>query len=627
MDMCPTSKSCKACGLLPEYIELKDKEQHLSQIIQANAIPTFVIDQNHTITHWNSSCERLTGMPAEKMLGTQRQWQAFYDEKRPVLADLVLNGSSIGDARAYYGDQVKKTDFVDGGYEFLRLFEKFGENGKWLFITASPLKRPDGTVTGAIETLQDFSEEVRARNALSESEHRYRLLTENVADGVAIVQNGKAVFLNDELVRIMGHTRESFLELKARDLVRDDFREHFDEVVESLYKGIKIEQFTAPYLRGDGATIWVESRHNKIEWMGQPAILVTVRDVTENHIREASLQKESNLLKTENTKLRSTIKDRFRLGNIIGKSPAMQEIYELILKAAKSDANVIITGESGTGKELVARAIHEMSERSQMNLVPVNCGAIPDKLLESEFFGYKKGAFSGAVINKHGYLDLADNGSLFLDEVGELDPVMQVKLLRALDTGGYYPIGSSFMKHSDFRIIAATNRDLKHLVHNGDMREDFFFRLHVIPITMPPLRERKEDIPLLIDHFLSLSNCRKNITTIPGKILDKMYHYHWPGNIRELQNLLRRFVDVGEIDFMASEPAPCEKCASSPGALPGRVNGETLNNTIEMVEKEMVANALTQANWNRTKASKLLGISRRSLFRKMENHQLVTSTN
>jgi len=192
----------------------------------------------------------------------------------------------------------------------------------------------------------------------------------------------------------------------------------------------------------------------------------------------------------------------------------MQDVYEFILQAAATQANVIIYGESGTGKELVAKAIHETSDRSKKSFVTVHCGAIPETLMESEFFGYKKGSFTGANLDKRGYLDEADGGTLFLDEVGEIGLNMQVKLLRAIAGGGYTPVGSSTKKNTDVRIVAATNRNLRDMVKRGIMREDFFYRIHILPIYLPPLRDRKDDLPLLVDHFLQIQDkkyprCRK----------------------------------------------------------------------------------------------------------------------
>ena len=350
----------------------------------------------------------------------------------------------------HYVDFWRPSEYIHGAIEAEDFFPDFGENGKWLFFTAAPLKDSDGSIVGAIETLQDITKRKTAEEKLLESEKRYRLLTENVADGVGIVQNNRFVFANKALEKILGFTAEKIITINPRDLLPDDHKTAYDHLLTSMEKGIKVDRFMAPYKRHDYQTLWLESRFNLIDWDGSDAVLLTIRDITESKLREESLKEESKNLRRENVKLKSEIKNSFRLGNIIGKSNAMQKIYELILKASKTDASVIITGESGTGKELVAHAIHNMSNRSKKSFVPVNCGAIPDKLLESEFFGFKKGAFSGATTSKHGYLDLADKGTLFLDELGELEYTLQVKLLRAIDGGGYFPIGSNTPSHSDF---------------------------------------------------------------------------------------------------------------------------------------------------------------------------------
>ncbi len=225
-------------------------------------------------------------------------------------------------------------------------------------------------------------------------------------------------------------------------------------------------------------------------------------DITESKKAEALLKEKEAVLRRENILLKSSMQKRYGFGNIVGKSEAMQRVYNLIVEAANSDANVILYGESGTGKELVARAIHEMSTRRERKFVSVNCGAIPEHLLESEFFGHKKGAFTGAYADKKGFMDIADKGTLFLDEIGEIQMHMQVKLLRAIEGNGYTPVGDTRIIKPDIRIIAATSRDLAEQVNQGKMRKDFFYRVHIIPINLPPLRQRKDDIPLLIQHFL-----------------------------------------------------------------------------------------------------------------------------
>ena len=337
----------------------------------------------------------------------------------------------------------------------------------------------------------------------------------------------------------------------------------------------------------------------------------------EGFITDFTDQKQSEqALVRENLRLRSTMRDRYQFGNIVGKSQAMQKVYQLILNAAASDANVIIYGESGTGKELVARAIHELSDRKGRGFVPVNCGAIPEGLIESEFFGYARGAFSGAGQAKQGYLDAADKGTLFLDELGEVNQNMQVKLLRAIEGGGYTPLGSSGVRRPDIRIVAATNRDLRQMVRKGLIREDFFYRIHIIPIQLPALRQRKEDLPLLIDHFLKQEYADKHPPRIPGQVLDALLNYHWPGNVRELQNVLNRYVTLGQLDFLEPPPAqPVETILPDVGQAQADLDYQT---AMTEFEKALFVKALENHRWHRERAAASLGLSRRTFFRKLK---------
>ncbi len=355
---------------------------------------------------------------------------------------------------------------------------------------------------------------------------------------------------------------------------------------------------------------------------GVKAVMTSSRDITGRKLREIREKEEKDRLARENVHLRSSMKDRWRFGGIIGKSGVMQEVYDLMEKAAASDASVIIYGESGTGKELVARAIHDMSARKKGEFVPVNCGAIPENLLESEFFGHRKGAYTGAHIDKHGYLDLADGGSLFLDEIGELGLNIQVKLLRALEGGGYTPLGSAREKHSDFRIIAATNRDLADHVKRGVMREDFFYRIHIVPITLPPLRDRREDIPLLIEHFLKQNASENGTIKLSGKAMETLYYHDWPGNVRELQNVLHRYLTIRSLDFM-SPSSNRSPIVTGPGWDDGDDADIDLATALERHEKEIIVRVLEAKKWHRIRAAEALGISRHTLFRKMKNYELL----
>jgi transcriptional regulator with PAS, ATPase and Fis domain len=337
-------------------------------------------------------------------------------------------------------------------------------------------------------------------------------------------------------------------------------------------------------------------------------------------LSKESLKETEKRLREENDLLRSSLRERYRFGSIIGKSPAMQRIYELIVNAAATDANVILYGESGTGKELVAHAIHEMSSRKSGSFVPVNCGAIPETLMESEFFGHRKGAFTGAVIDKHGFLDVADGGTLFLDELGEIGQSMQVKLLRAIDGNGFTPIGGSQVKTPDLRILAATNRDVAEQVRKGVIREDFFYRIHVIPIQLPALRERKEDIPLLVEHFVEKFGKGENLPPLTPRIMEALRAHDWPGNVRELQNTVFRFLTLKKLDF--AETVRRFGAGTQNLPLPETETGN-LEVMLEDFEKQVIKKTLDRHHWQREVTAYALGIHRKTLFTKMKKFGLI----
>ncbi len=483
-------------------------------------------------------------------------------------------------------------------------------------VLDTPIRNPDGTIS-KLSIMRDLTELKRAHRDVREREQLYRSLTESVADGVVLVQNGKVLFTNKAFAEMFEFSDpEKVIGIEIEGIFNPDFH--------SLCKKIFDPYFTANsnhhiesmnWLLGitkKGKEIWVSINRNIITLRSRPAILATIRDVTEQVLWEKRMQEETEYFRKENIKLKSTIKDRYKFGDIIGKSQSMQQIYELILKAANSDASVVILGESGTGKELVARAIHRLSPRADKPFVAVNCGAIPEQLAESEFFGHKKGAFTGAHADKKGYLYVADKGTLFLDEIGELDINIQVKFLRALETGEYTPIGDTKIYRSDFRLISATNNDLSQLVSNGKMREDFYYRISIIPIFIPPLRERKEDIPLLVEHFLKIYSKGKHPPTLPAKYMDLLMNYDWPGNVRELQGMIQRYLTVGSFEFLNKYGTDIsDEEAIQPGSLKQAV-GE--------FEKRIILKTLRQNKWHKSKAASMLGIDPKTLYRKMKRY-------
>lgn len=337
---------------------------------------------------------------------------------------------------------------------------------------------------------------------------------------------------------------------------------------------------------------------------------------------------EFQRLHRENRQYRQEIQRQFRADNLIGHSEAMRHILDLIDKVSDSDSTVLIYGESGTGKELVARAIHYRSARMDKPLVPINCAAIPPDLLESELFGYEKGAFTGAHRTKIGRFEYANGGTLFLDEVGEMSPQLQVKLLRVLQERSFERLGGVRSVQVDVRIIAATNRDLERSIQEGRFREDLYYRLSVIPIQIPPLRERKEDIPLLVEHFLEKFNRQKGrqISGIAPEAMERLLAYSWPGNVRELENLMERLVVLKRSGRIVLEDLP-EKMRSddsqeSLGSIVLPEGGIHLDAAVHRLERELILQALRRTKGVKKEAAQLLGMKRTTLIQKMKRNNI-----
>jgi two-component system response regulator PilR (NtrC family) len=322
---------------------------------------------------------------------------------------------------------------------------------------------------------------------------------------------------------------------------------------------------------------------------------------------------EQRTLRQENKALRQELVQRYSFANMVGKSTPMQQVYELIGKVAPSRANVLVTGESGTGKELVAKAIHFNSERRDQPFVPVNCGAIPETLLESELFGHEKGAFTGASGQKAGLFEVANNGTIFLDEIGELPASMQVKLLRVLQEREFRRVGGTKDIAVDVRLIAATNKDLAIETKEGRFREDLYYRLNVIHIPLPPLRERPEDIPLLISHFYQ-SHAGHDVR-VSDAALRLLLDYPWPGNIRELHNVLERCLILGSAENIGVDCLPPQVRGATAGTTSHDLpeGGLDLDAYLAAIERELLLKALERSNGVRTRAAELLKMSFRSI--------------
>ncbi len=315
---------------------------------------------------------------------------------------------------------------------------------------------------------------------------------------------------------------------------------------------------------------------------------------------------------------------RYGFDRMIGKSSPMQDLYRLLDRVCESDATVLINGENGTGKELIAKALHYNSRRKDKKFVVVNCGAFNENLLESELFGHMKGAFTGAIKDKKGLFEEADGGTLFLDEIGETSMSMQVKMLRVLQEGTFTPVGATVTKRVNVRILAATNRDLQKMVKEGYFREDLYYRLKVINLTVPPLRERKEDIPLLAEHFLKKFNKERGQNKVIGSsTLERLINHDWPGNVRELENEVERLCVLSANDGEIQPDVLSQHIYdNAKNKYPGyRVAGR-LKDALEELEKEMIREGLERTRWNKSKLAKELGISRAGLIMKVEKYGL-----
>jgi len=335
-------------------------------------------------------------------------------------------------------------------------------------------------------------------------------------------------------------------------------------------------------------------------------------------------------LEEENIRLKKELRGKYDYSNFVGTSKAIKKIYDLIEKVADTDGTVLITGASGTGKELIARAIHYNSNRSEKPLVVVSCGAIPEALLESELFGHEKGAFTGAFKKRIGRFEMANGGSIFLDEIGEMSPALQVKLLRVLQEQKFERVGGTKTIHVDLRIIAATNRNLTTAINNEIFREDLYYRLNVIPIKVPSLKQRKSDIPLLIDFFLKKfqEGKKKKVTGFLPGAMDAMMAYDWPGNVRELENVVKRLTILCENQVVSFDDLPeiIQEKSQSVQFSDEEIIEEELDfqEAVKHYERKIILEALEKSNWIKSKAAKLLNINRTTLVAKIKKQNIET---
>jgi two-component system response regulator HydG len=414
------------------------------------------------------------------------------------------------------------------------------------------------------------------------------------------------------------------------EAIRQLSEESFDAVLTDLVmpdlSGIEVLQ-EARRLQPDAVVLLVTGhesvktavdalRHGAADYLTKPV------DITEMRARVAKAV-ESGRLRRDHIELQRQIDKRFGFEGILGSSPQMQRLFEILGQVSATSATVLITGESGTGKELVARAIHQNSPRSTEHFVAVNCAALSEGLIESELFGHVRGAFTGAVSAKEGRIVYADRGTLFLDEVGDMPLATQAKLLRVLETREVQPVGGNQLHKVDIRLIAATNRNLVEMVSEGTFREDLLYRLRVVTVEMPPLRERKGDIPLLVDHFLSEFSAQhaRAVRGLAPEARTALLRYDWPGNVRELRNTLESMVLLARSPVLGLDDVP-ENVRVGGGGASRTAGSDLAGRSLAEVERDLIRENLKAFGGNREKTAKVLGIGERTLYRKIKEYGL-----
>jgi len=426
------------------------------------------------------------------------------------------------------------------------------------------------------------------------------LILESIADGVfTIDKDFRITSFNRAAAEITKFSQEEAIGQYCCEVFRANVCFEHCALRETLKTGVNIINREINILNSENEEIPVSI---------STAVL---RDAEGNFIGGVETFRDLSVIK----QLTREVSKQYSFQDIISKHPSMLRLFNILPDIAQSSVSVLIHGESGTGKELVARAIHQLSFRKEQPLVVVNCGALPDTLLESELFGYVRGAFTDAKQNKPGRFQLADQGTLFLDEIGDISPAMQVKLLRVLQEGTFEPLGSTKTYQSDVRIIAATSRYLPSLIEQGQFRQDLYYRINVMTIDIPPLRERKDDIPLLIDHYLNHLNhtTDKQIRSVNVETMELLLKYDYPGNVRELQNILEHAVVLCKNHELLPNMLPSHVAALSSGTP----HPASPPNLLEL-EQQTILEALKQHNWNKTQTAKALGIARTTLWRKLK---------
>ena len=506
-----------------------DSEAVYERLFESSPNAILVVDSGGKITRANPQVERFFGYTSSELLGNRVE---------------ILIPERFGQVhpthRARFNEQPRMRPMGEG----LELYGLRKDGTEFpVDIMLSPIDSPEGRLV--LTVIRDITESKKVADALRESEQRFRSLFEFSPDAIIVSDHeGKIAETNGQVEKFFGYSRGELVGLAVEILVPGRFRQghpghrkEYSAQARTRPMGIGLELYGR---RKDGTEFPVDIMLSPVKTDGGDLVLSVIRDLSEKKRAEEELTRKER----EKRYLEEELNTEHRFEDIIGESVALKRVLKQVETVADQDVTVLILGETGTGKDLIARAIHQLSPRRERTLVKLNCAAIPTGLLESELFGHEKGAFTGAISQKIGRLELAHEGTLFLDEVGDLPLEIQPKLLRAIQEKEFERLGGTRTIPVDIRLVAATNRNLEKMVANREFRSDLYYRLRVFPISIPPLRERREDIPLLVRYFVAKHAVRmdKKIESIPPEVMKALTKWDWPGNIRELENFIERSV-------------------------------------------------------------------------------------
>jgi len=588
--------------------------QNLSaeHLLQHMPVSTFVLNATHQVVIWNKACEQLTGLKAGEMVGTDQHWRGFYTEKRPCLADLLLD-STLGEVSSLYEHASAFTSLSDICHTENWCLMPDGRR-LYLVIDAGTISNERGEVVAIVETQRDRTEQRLTMQALTESEQRISSILGSAMDAIVTVdQQHRITLFNAAAARIFRCAADFAIGQPVERFIAPHCSKLFMQFIAFDNASAKTQAWAPEGLsarRADGEEFPIEATFSPLEAHDQKLYTIILRDVNDRRLAEQKLDR----LQQEKGYLQEVLNDDHNPGDFVSGSKLMRTVMEQVRMVARTDTPVLLLGETGTGKELLARAIHEFSDRSAAIMVKVNCAALPAELIESELFGHEKGAFTGATQQRKGRFELADGGSLFLDELGELSLSAQSKLLRVLQEQEFERVGGSETIRVDVRVIAATNRNLAEEVGLGRFRSDLYYRLNVFPVEVPALRQRVTDIPLLARFFLTkyAKKFGKRFDDIDPAGLDYLRQYAWPGNVRELQNVIERAVILSQGSLL--DIAPLQLTRAHPEVAAGKLR------TLEAVEREHITHTLDATNWqiSGTKgAAAILGMNPNTLRSRM----------